>query len=48
MTRVTISCISCIVIGLICAGPGYAEGDSDAVLGVWLLDEGTGGTCAWV
>jgi hypothetical protein len=43
MTRLTIGCI-CIVVSLILAGPSYAEVDSDAILGIWLLDEGTGDT----
>ncbi|MEJ2704078.1 MAG: hypothetical protein P8Z79_16710 [Sedimentisphaerales bacterium] len=41
MTRLAIGCI-CIIVSLFFAGQSYAEVDSDAVLGVWLLDEGTG------
>jgi len=42
MTRLTIICISFITVSLMFAGQSYAEIDLDTVLGVWLLDEGTG------
>ncbi len=42
MTRLTIICISFIIVSLMFAGQSYAEIDSETVLGAWLLDEGTG------
>jgi hypothetical protein len=42
MTRLNIICISFIIVGLIFAGQSYAEVDSENILGIWLLDEGTG------
>jgi len=42
MTRLTIICISFIIVSLMFAGQSYAEIDPEAVLGVWLLDEGNG------
>ncbi len=42
MTRITLIFISCIIVTLILAGPGYAQISSDAILGIWLLDEGIG------
>ncbi len=42
MTRLTIICISCIIVSLIFAGPSYADVDPGTILGAWLLDEGTG------
>ncbi|MFC1794648.1 LamG-like jellyroll fold domain-containing protein, partial [Planctomycetota bacterium] len=42
MTRLTIICISIIIVSFMFAGQSYAEIDLDTVLGVWLLDEGTG------
>ncbi len=42
MTRLNLICISCIIVSLTFAGQSYAEVDSETVLGVWLLDEGTG------
>jgi len=42
MTRLTIICISFIIVSLMCAGQSYAQIDSETVLGVWLLDEGKG------
>jgi len=42
MTRLTIIGISCIIASLMFAGQGYAQVGSETILGVWLLDEGTG------
>jgi len=42
MTRLTIICISFIIVSLMFAGQSYAQIDSKTVLGAWLLDEGTG------
>ncbi|MBW7990686.1 MAG: LamG domain-containing protein [Planctomycetes bacterium] len=42
MTRLTIICISFIIVSLMFAGQSYAEVDSESVLGIWLLDEGNG------
>jgi hypothetical protein len=42
MGRLTIICISFLVISLIFAGQSYAKINPDTVLGAWLLDEGTG------
>jgi len=42
MTRLTIIFISCIIVGLMCAGQSYARINPDTVLGAWLLDEGRG------
>ncbi len=42
MTRLTIICISFIIVSLMFAGQSYAEIDPETVLGIWLLDEGTG------
>ncbi len=42
MKRLTILCISFIIVSLMFAGQSYAEIDLDTVLGIWLLDEGTG------
>jgi len=42
MTRLTIICISFIIVSLVFAGQSYAEVDSETVLGIWLLDEGNG------
>ena len=44
MTRSTLICISCIFLILMSAVPGYAQIDPESVLGMWLLDEGTGDT----
>ncbi len=42
MTRLTIICISFIIVILMFAGQSYAQIDPDTILGIWLLDEGTG------
>ena len=42
MKRLTIICISFIIVSLMFAGQSYAEIDSETILGVWLLDEGNG------
>ncbi len=42
MTRLTIICMSFIIVLLMFAGQSYAEVDPQTVLGAWLLDEGTG------
>jgi len=42
MTRLTIICISFIIVNLMFAGQSYAEVDSESILGIWLLDEGQG------
>jgi len=42
MTRLTIICISCLILSLMFAGQGYADIDPETLLGAWLLDEGTG------
>ncbi len=42
MTRLTIICISFIIVSLMFAAQSHAEVDSQAVLGIWLLDEGNG------
>ncbi|UCC97970.1 MAG: discoidin domain-containing protein [Phycisphaerales bacterium] len=44
MTRLTIICISAIIASLMFAGQGYADIDPDTILGIWLLDEGSGDT----
>ena len=42
MKRLTLICISFIIVSFIFAGQSYAEVDPQTVLGAWLLDEGTG------
>ena len=42
MTRLTIICICFIIVSLMIAGQSYAEVESENILGIWLLDEGTG------
>ena len=42
MTRLTIICISFIIVSLMFAGQSYAQIDPETVLGIWLLDEGKG------
>jgi len=42
MTRLTIICISFIIVSLMFAGQSYAEVNSENILGIWLLDEGNG------
>jgi hypothetical protein len=46
MTRSTIICISFIIVSLMFAGQSYATVDPATILGVWLLDEGTGNIAA--
>ena len=42
MTRLTIICISFIVISLMLAGISYAEIALETCVGMWLFDEGSG------
>jgi len=42
MTRLTVICISFIIVILMFAGQSYAKVDTDTVVGVWLFDEGGG------
>ena len=42
MTRLTVVCISFIVISLMFVGIGYAGIDPSTVVGRWLFDEGSG------
>ncbi len=42
MTRLTIICISFIIIILMFAGQSYADVDPETIVGIWLFDEGTG------
>jgi len=42
MTRITIICISCIMVTLMFAGQSYAEVDTETIVGIWLFDEGGG------
>ena len=42
MKRLTVICISFIIVCLMFAGQSYAKINPDTVLGAWLLDEGTG------
>jgi hypothetical protein len=43
MTRLTIIFFSCMIISLMFVGTSSAQDDAtDAMLGIWLLDEGTG------
>jgi len=42
MTRLTIICMSFIIVSLMFAGQSYADIDPGTILGAWLLDEGTG------
>ncbi len=42
MTRVTIICISIILVSSMFSGQSYAKVDSETILGIWLLDEGIG------
>lgn len=44
ITKATILCVSLIAINLIFTGQSFAEIDPDAILGVWLFDEGKGDT----
>ncbi len=46
MTRLTMFCITCIIISLLFAGQSYAEVDPESILGIWLLDEGSGDVTA--
>ncbi len=39
MTRLTIICISCIIVSLMFAGQSYAQVDQETVVGIWLFDE---------
>ncbi len=43
-TKLTIVCVSLMVIGLIFTGQSSAEIDSKSIVGVWLFDEGSGKT----
>ncbi|MFB0554773.1 MAG: LamG domain-containing protein [Phycisphaerae bacterium] len=42
MTRLTIICISFIIVSLMFAGQCYADVDPETVVGIWLFDEGGG------
>ncbi len=42
MARLTLICISCIIVSLMFAGQSYGDVDPGTILGAWLLDEGTG------
>ena len=42
MTRLTIICISFIVVSLMFVGQGYAGIDPDTAVGIWLFDESSG------
>ncbi len=42
MTRLTVICISFIIIILMFAGQSYAQVDPETVVGIWLFDEGGG------
>ena len=42
MTRRTLVCISLIILSSMLAGQSYANVDPEAILGIWLLDEGSG------
>ena len=42
MTRLTMICISFIIVSFMFAGQSYADVDPETVLGIWLLDEGNG------
>ena len=44
ITRITLVCISLIIVGLILTGPSSAKLDLKTVAGIWLLDEGKGDT----
>jgi len=44
MTRLTMICISFIIVSLMFTGQSYAQIDPDTILGIWLLDEGKGDT----
>jgi len=42
MTRLTIICISFIIVSLMFAGQSYADVDPETIVGIWLFDEGEG------
>jgi len=42
MRRLTTICIASVCIGVMVAGQSYGEIDPDTILGIWLLDEGSG------
>ena len=42
MKHLTMICTSLMIVGLMFAGKSYAQIDPQTILGVWLLDEGTG------
>jgi hypothetical protein len=42
MTRLTLICISFIIISSMFAGQSHAKVDPETILGIWLLDEGNG------
>ncbi len=42
MTRLTIICISFIIVSLMFAGQSYADVDPETIVGIWLFDEGGG------
>jgi len=41
-TRITVMCISLIVMGLLIIVPGYGRIDPESAVGIWLFDEGSG------
>ena len=42
--RSALVCVSIIIVGLMFTGQGFTKIDPEAVIGVWLLDEGKGDT----
>ena len=42
MTRLTVLCISFIVISLMLAGLSYGKIDAESIMGMWLFDDGKG------
>ncbi len=42
MTRTILFFISCLIVSLMFAGPSQAQISADAIVGIWLLDEGVG------
>ncbi|MBC8227963.1 hypothetical protein H8E77_00235 [bacterium] len=41
-TKVTVICVTLIVMGLLLIASSYAEIDSKSIVGAWLFDEGNG------
>jgi len=44
ITRISMVCMSLVVVGLLFASSGYAKIDPGTVVGLWLFDEGKGKT----